>query len=490
MLPPLLISGLALAADEAISIREVVPIEPDQVYEVLADLERWPAIWPLAEDPTHAGGTPGSADQRLRWSTGQRARGGMRLVEADPERGIVYEVEWRVAPSLPGHPQPLGHVGRITWKPEGDGTAIRWTVDRPSSRAGRFEKRIGGAVRDAMIRMRKELELGPREHVELVERDGALIWRGMHHRWTYNHRINRSGDWLTVPECDEGCTAEQVHAAASGSGADRASFEGFASWMPGVRSWYGTIELWLDGDEGETLEETACIELPEEVGDGPVVLRGYDMDAVEAADSLWAVSVGIERKDDQVCGSAEIKMACRTPECGAEALTTYTVDLPFVVLTGDLRTDRTAVSHEQIWKAGDLRDEPVPEPIRTSFAGSPVRPAAVGIAGFGIELDAPHHTRGFDLAARPGPIGDDGQIPVELDLFYVQWGPVEMAPLTVAQFAHAGEARLDIDLVLVQPEGIGVHALDSRGTLYWPGKGADASVPIAEHRAPLSLPKR
>ncbi|MFT4623990.1 MAG: hypothetical protein ACI8PZ_002646 [Myxococcota bacterium] len=481
---------VALAADTDASVTTVIPADPASVYEVLSDLARWPMIWRLGpgDDSVsrHAGGQPGTTDQLLRWSLGQRSRGRMSLVEATPGESLVYEVGWNRT-GLPKKSKPADHIGRIALTGSDAGTEVSWTVERPGSRSGRGkpDKRLLSQLSAAVERLGVVVNAPPPTRPGVEARDAALLWRGMRHRWTYNHRINRSGDWWTVPDCADGCTADQVHASASGSGADRATFTGEGSLLtgPGVRGWYGQIDLWLDGREGELLTERACARLPDGVPDGPVLLRGYDLDAVEAADSLWRFGLALERDGDQVCATADLQMACRTPECGTEALTTYTLTVPFVVVTApDLHTARERATVRQAWKAKDLRDEPIPEgpAAQVALDGLPDRPAAVGLAGFSIALDAPLHTRGLDIAVRPQPPSADGTVRAELDLFYVQWGPVEMAPLTVAQFAHAGDAVITADVVLVQPMEGCVADATIDGEMYWPGKGADASVAGAE----------
>ncbi|NTX17885.1 hypothetical protein HUA76_44745, partial [Myxococcus sp. CA056] len=63
-------------------------------------------------------------------------------------------------------------------------------------------------------------------------RNGVVLWRGFNHWWDYNHRINRLGDWVQNDGCTGlSCSAHIIHAAASGSGPDTASY----------KSWYTTL---------------------------------------------------------------------------------------------------------------------------------------------------------------------------------------------------------------------------------------------------------
>ena len=472
---------------------------PERVLQVLGDLSQWPALWDLdvAGDASrvHLRGQPQTPGQAFLWSSSERSRGRARLVRLE-EDGVSYEVEWNHDPILGGGVRPRAHVGQITVSPQGTGSLVRWRVADPVSaeslpkQAARVDRARGVALdRLGPLALQGAGAAQP-PAPKVQQADTVLLWGGFHHRWTYNHRINRSGDWWTVPACADGsCAAEQVHAAASGSGQDRATFQGFGSALagPGLTARYGSVSLWLDGAEGEEIHDRGCVSLPADTPPGPVLLRGYDLDAVESADSLWGLSVAVSREGQQVCAEGTVRMDCRTPECGRERLTTYVLDVPFVVASGpDLKVEQQSLSQHQLWQANDLRDEPDPGTglQHLDLTVLPDHAAAMGMSAFSITLDEALHTRGMDLALRPAAGGASADtLPVDVDLFYVQWGPVEIAPLTVAQFAHAGEATLTADLVLLQVPGGCTGTAQTSGSLFWPGKLADASVSTAEHRA-------
>jgi hypothetical protein len=483
--------SLALAVEPPPTVSQVVQADAVTVQTVIADLARWPGIWGLsaADDASriHVRGEPLTVRQLLVWSAGEQARGRMTL-DAISSDSVDYSIGWMHG-LLPTRTNPPGHKGHIELLPEGGGTRVSWTVDiGEKRRSGPVMKRVERAM-DALATAAEQGAPSIREPQTIQPVDAVVAWQGFTHQWTYNHRINRSGDWWTPPECsDEGCVATQTHASASGSGIDRATFSGFGSMLraPGVTGWYGSASLWFDGKEGEELTDRVCVPIPEEAEAGPALLLGYDLDAVESADSLWAFAVSVEREGAEVCSDARIRMDCKTPECGSERLTTYTLTVPFVVVAGPVETVEAQAIQEHNWKAGDIRDEPraSDHPVGLSIPVNADRPALVGISGFSVELDAALHTLGLDLAVRPGEL-QDAELPVDLDLFYLQWGPVEIAPMTVAQFAHEGRARITADLVVVQPETGCIEPAHTTGTTFWPGKQADASVPLAEHRSDL-----
>ncbi|MCO4744837.1 MAG: SRPBCC family protein [Proteobacteria bacterium] len=464
----------------------VIEAKPAAVKTVLSDLGNWPALWELksAEDASrlHVRGEPQSLRQLLTWSSSETSRGRMNL-DAIDEGSVAYTVDW-ASVGVTARAKPPSHTGVLTLAEEGEGTRVTWATETDKRSASRLERQLLGSI-ETLEALATQDAPPMRPPPELTAAPGVLAWQGYRHRWTYNHRINRSGDWWTVPSCtDETCTATQVHAAASGSGVDRATFDGFGATLTGdgVVGWYGSLSLWFDGREGEALTDRVCMAVPAEVGEGPALLRGYDLDAVESADSLWSFALEVSRSDGEVCADATIQMDCKTPECGSERLTTYSLEVPFVIATGPLAWSAHEATQAHSWKAKDIRDEPVPSALSRTLPIQEDRPALVGFSGFSIELDAALHTLGLDLAVRPGEPSGAG-LPVELDLFYVQWGPVEIAPMTVAQFAHEGQATLTADLVVVQPEAGCVSTAQTAGTTFWPGKQADASVPLAEHQS-------
>lgn len=509
-----MIAGLFVAAVQAWAQGPAVVIErqiaatPAEVYRVAADLGVWSQFWAFdgpggAESGFVSRGRPLGPHQALRWSSGPAGSGEVVIHDVEPPGQVVYSLTWTRRPLVDGLiGAAQDHVGSIRIEPSGEGSALRWELfaAAPPDRrrpVGRVEHDVERAVDRlaALVADSAALPVLPAEPPSAERSDLVLVWRGFSHRWTYNHRVNRNGDLWTMPTCGpDGCTTESHHAAASGSGADRATYTSAATALsgPDLAGWYGEIVLWFDGKEGESLTDRDCVTLPAEVGEGPALMRGWDLDAVGDADSLWALEFGLSRDRSQVCATGALKMACRTPECAAGARTTYSLDLPFVVATGPgLRATTHRQVHAHEWLARDLRDEPDPTSGRVAIDLPAVadRPAVLGLAGVSIALDKPLHLRGFDVGVGV-PTRDPvtGSVRADLDLFVAQWGPVEIAPLTVAQFAEAGRADLAVDLVLVQPESACAVDLVGGGTHFWGGQAMDASVDAAVAVREIAVP--
>lgn len=479
----------ALAAPVAHEL--LLPVPPERVWAVLGGLDRWPDWWAEPGGPeTRWDVAEGADGATLRWTAGAAGAGALRLTSVSPPDRVGYELRLAHAPaSAAVRGMPPAHRGTVQVVPEGEGARVRWEAEvLPSVVLPGAAQRLDHAIELRLARLAVVAGADPRPTTEAVVRsDGLFVWQGYSQRWSYNHRVNRHGDWVEPPTCGPaGCDGAQVHAAASGSGADRARTRQYTSFVaaPGVVAWSGGATLLFDGDEAERLEDHACVVAP--APGGPVVLQGWDVDAVGPADSLWALELGVEERDGQVCVDGRLRMACTTPECGTERRTAYGVHVRWAQLAGPVRATLSSVGQDARWEADDLRDEVVPASVSLALAGTPGGVATVGLRRFAIELDQPHHTLGVDVVVEPGTWNAaEGVLPARVDLAYVPWGPVEIAPLTVAQFARPGRATLELGLVLLQlPSGC-VAAYPGAVEGWWPGGNEDGSGPGAEVRREL-----
>jgi hypothetical protein len=62
--------------------------------------------------------------------------------------------------------------------------------------------------------------------------NATVFWQGFYHDWSYNHRINRIGDWIqSVAENDNGIRAIFSHSGATGSGSDVLSYLSYFTYL-------------------------------------------------------------------------------------------------------------------------------------------------------------------------------------------------------------------------------------------------------------------
>jgi len=157
-----------------------------------------------------------------------------------------------------------------------------------------------------------------------------VIWQGFHHRWEYNHRVNRFGSYVDYRrDRDNVLKAFAGHTAASGTGADVAHFSEFVTGVDATgvvfQPAYG--ETLVECLRGATTPYRIKVELdlaPELVGKDnyTVVLNGFDLYA--DAHSAKIVSFDLEITDPTLYAQGtkmrfnilgSLCFDCRSPEC-------------------------------------------------------------------------------------------------------------------------------------------------------------------------------
>ena len=157
-----------------------------------------------------------------------------------------------------------------------------------------------------------------------------VLWQGFHHSWTYNHRLNRHGDWIEHLERDgDRVTARVHHSAASGSGEDEATWQSFHAALRARGVWTHPVRktLRLDGREGQlqTVVHEMRVHVPPALRGREVytvLLNGFDLISEGDADKLasfhlmatppvWDADAG----DVVFALMAAINVDCDSPEC-------------------------------------------------------------------------------------------------------------------------------------------------------------------------------
>ncbi|TNE92430.1 MAG: hypothetical protein EP330_01890 [Deltaproteobacteria bacterium] len=467
-----------------------IDASPEVVAELITDLESWAEWANIGSDDKLAQvairGTSGQRGQSLRWYGAGQGAGKITVVEVD-ERHLSFELV-RFVPAGFGVDSwtRWRQTTYLSWEAVDGGTRLTWAPRIQNITAG--EVSVQRSVDAVLAQLKSAAEEHPpdlvRPATERAASDKLLLWQGFEQEWTYNHRINRLGSWVTPPACTEeaGCSAEIAHAAASGSGADQARVRDLGEWVsaPGLDVQYGMSTLWFTGREGEQLQDAECIPMP---GSGAAVLEGFDIKALRSAHSLWGMAFQVEHEEvegvEVLCVSGELQMACRTAECRRDRFTEYVVEVRWAWVTapGLHVTDHVLPAHAYAWEAETLLDmvkfrDHMLDVELVGIEGPPL--ATAGLSRVGVQLSAPLHTRGLALALHPGDYDPEaGRLAAKAHLLYQQWGPVEIAPLTVAQFSKHGEVELSAEVVLLQLDEGCTEPVSFDGSVYWHGGGAD-----------------
>ncbi|WEL16521.1 Uncharacterized protein SVXHr_0339 [Halorhabdus sp. SVX81] len=284
----------------------------------------------------------------------------------------------------------------------------------------------------------------------------GVIWRGYHHAWRYNHRLNRLGSYLEFDGDDWEC----VHTAASGTGPDTARFCDLYTKVAGdgVAFQSHTESFEVEGDENVPITVskslTSDLESPLENRDTyEVLLNGFDIYAASDADKLQELSLHVDRPtptDGRTSldfdASVEFRGDCGTPECREDGVD-YTVEMRYLVVGGDADTVRSgpaiSAGTDYAWSMSQEPDQKRDGVANATVTDSnrwtgPSVENAVGLTDVDVTLtktgDPPliaaagalaDHAEGMHLLEHDVAIESittrDDRIDVEFLLFYKNW---------------------------------------------------------------------
>ncbi len=113
----------------------------------------------------------------------------------------------------------------------------------------------------------------------------TVFWQGFYHDWTFNHRVNRLGDWIQTIGTDKNeFRAVFNHSAASGSGSDVLNYNTFFTFLKTdkARFFSSNVTSVVRGREATTTTKNITIKgiWPAELKNyhnGLVVLNGFDL---------------------------------------------------------------------------------------------------------------------------------------------------------------------------------------------------------------------
>lgn len=115
--------------------------------------------------------------------------------------------------------------------------------------------------------------------------NATVFWQGFYHDWSYNHRVNRIGDWIdNVSNKDGSMRAVFTHTAASGSGADVLNYLTFFTYLKTEKAQFfsAATTATIRGREATTTTKVIAVKgkWPSSLAHykmGTVVLNGFDL---------------------------------------------------------------------------------------------------------------------------------------------------------------------------------------------------------------------
>ena len=321
--------------------------------------------------------------------------------------------------------------------------------------------------------------------------DAAVIWRGFDQKWTSaNHRLNRLGDYVGGVNFDgETCSANLVHAAASGLAGDIARFTSYYTTIAarGVGFQPGERSLVLSGTEGVPINIDAPISLHandnlKNRGQYVAILNGFDLCADESADKLKYFKISLsnptydsttERLEFTIY--VDLTVNCTSAECPAKDDVDYNVKVYYLIIGGEeghFHKVSMECARHYTWDTDDeihLRDVNEEHTLQSEAGYS------VGVFAFrSLEFDLDDDHWMFGWASTVQPLSYNAQTGIgecNLALLFKQW----TTGMRVGAEKRPGSATLTARVVLLQFGNADRRNKSVSGSVEWAGTEGGAS---------------
>lgn len=338
--------------------------------------------------------------------------------------------------------------------------------------------------------------------------NGAFIWRGLNHRWTYNHRLNRYGDWVRPGTCtgtgnNFECETRAFHTAASGTGADDVSWDSFHTFVKteSAEFLHPKRTITLSGAEGNSLAGSLDVTVVTNQPINTAILRGFDIVATDTADQLTELEIEVDNLWYNAATGEFIftinvsgTFDCPTPECPVfNSTVNYDVEVFTTVVSGEWENFHwqwTTVGNEYAWDdyQGPINwshplglypeneifraDHRVNNQAVTGLGGGDYPNAVLGFRRLSVGLDRDHHMLDLDMAVLPQSYNaQSGTFDFDMRLFFKQW----TADGNVLTFERPGDVEFSADVIMLQfGDGCTDHG-NVGGVMSWPGGNAPAT---------------
>lgn len=335
----------------------------------------------------------------------------------------------------------------------------------------------------------------------------ALIWRGFEHKWTYNHRINRLGNFV---QFEQG-KPMSYHSSASGIGRDSTFFTSHYSFIesPCVFFKEGKVEIKLFGKEKQLLTKTVEVTIPakdylQNRNKYVTLINGFDLRAVDRADKIQLLRLNISnaryapalqelRFEVQVA----LVVNCQSFECARfNQRATYKLQLNYLIIAADgddFYASTLGFSRSYPWDKRNEYEGLPKERLMYGFPGGVYPEVALGVKSLALTLDKEHWT--LEYHANVEPLSYDAESGIarfDLDLFFKEWQHgMKQHSATPKQSKFSSKRKgwciVDMDVLLMQfREAKVVHKKHS-GQMYWEGMNTPSSGNKALSSTPLQF---
>ncbi len=335
----------------------------------------------------------------------------------------------------------------------------------------------------------------------------AVIWRGFDHKWTYNHRCNRIGDYVIYNNGKPVST----HVSATGIGADSTYFNSCYSYIstPDIVFKEGKIRVTILTKEkqlsdGSVRVTVNCEEWMKNKSNYFSLLNGFDLRSARAADKIQLLRLNIEEpsydtSSNQLSFLINFSMVlnCQSAECSdVNQKVDYTLDV-YYLIAGFNKTDAAVTqglfTRGYSWDKKEELNEQPDQKILCGSANSLFEEAAIGIKSFSVVLNEAHWILEFHnhidlLNYNTG----SGYADLSVDLLFKEWQEgmkKNSASPKQSEFSakRSGWAVMDMNVLMMQFQTGDITNGINKGAMFWKGKNKLPQGHDAEFAKPIPL---
>lgn len=356
--------------------------------------------------------------------------------------------------------------------------------------------------------------------------DAAVVWRGFTHQWTYNHRLNRLGNYILNPVFTQfPYQAQMVHTSATGVGGDVGFFDAQYSYlaMRNVAVQSGVVNIEFSGREGDMhntvkhLLTDSKIAMQPQSAECVVVLNGFDILSERKADKVSLLNISVGEAEYLPASnkikfdvSASLEVTCKSFECNRfNQKFDYKIQIHYLIFMTDYARQNVVAAPDKSSTLGvanvggfhateqtiqrvynwdkDTELDLSPESHTLSGIKDPTFGEAIlAFKSISLHLDRDHWMLDWHSAILPEQYDPQtGKFKYSLDLLFKQWDESmkrNSANPRISRFSgkRRGWAIQEATVCMLQFHDAFVRHADRSGIVKWDGHnqsaGADASV--------------
>jgi len=333
-------------------------------------------------------------------------------------------------------------------------------------------------------------------YTSLFAQNKFTVWQGFSNYWTYNHRLNRLGDFISQSSENTNKYCTITHTAATGLGKDSAYFQSNYAIVEGndISFFAGKINFKLTGKEGNTATIIKHIKLQPEQNlqnkDNYIsILNGFDITSIGDADKLQLMRINIEhpiydKTTNTLDFTIEVSLNtdCKSLECSWFHDTfDYELEVHYLIIGGnknDLSAQKIPYAKKISWNK-DIEIQATP--FQQNIAIQPYYTNGfLAYKSISIQIDHEQHYLGFENNIDSVFIDSKtNTLQYSMNLFYNNWKSnmkQSVASGKQALFAYrsAGWCIQQGELNFIQFNNGNILYQKRKGSMYWQGKNKSA----------------